>query len=260
MQIHILASGSTGNAVFIEMGGHKILIDAGISARRIERGLAEVGIKVTDLDGILITHEHSDHIKGLDVLVRKHQLPVYARPATWEAIPCCHKLPGSCCRELGDSLGVGDVQIMPFAISHDAVDPVGFCFYYRDFKCVLATDLGVTTPIVEKALARADAVILEANHDVEMLRTGPYPQFLKQRIKSKVGHLSNLEAAQVLAGIPRQKVMQVFLAHLSQKNNHPQLAQNTISNILMDHGCLVGEEVILHRTYPDSTVSLVNAV
>lgn len=260
MQVHILASGSTGNAIFIEMGGHKLLIDAGISTRRIERGLAEVGIRAADLDGILITHEHSDHIKGLDVLVRKHQIPVYARPAAWEAIPCRNKLPGSCCRELEDSLEIGDVQILPFAISHDAADPVGFRFYYRNFKCVLATDLGETTPVVEKALAMADAVILEANHDAEMLRTGPYPQFLKQRIKSRVGHLSNVQAAEILAAIPRRKVMQVFLAHLSQKNNHPQLAKKTVADILKNYGCLVGEEIILNRTYPDGTASLVNDV
>lgn len=260
MQIHILASGSTGNAIFIELGGRKLLIDAGISARRIERGLAEVGIKVGELDGVLITHEHSDHIKGLDVLIRRHHLPVYARPAAWAAIPCRHKLPVQCCHELGEKLDMGDVRITPFAISHDAAEPVGFSFLYNNYKCVLATDLGIVTPEVKRELAMADAVILEANHDIEMLRSGPYPQFLKQRIKSHLGHLSNLEAAQILTAIPRKQVMQVFLAHLSQQNNNPRLAQQTVANVLTDNGCLVGEEIILRRTYPNHTASLVNAV
>ncbi|MGI5921290.1 MAG: MBL fold metallo-hydrolase [Syntrophomonadaceae bacterium] len=258
MQIHILASGSSGNAVFIELGGCKLLIDAGISARRIERGLAAVGVRAGDLDGVLITHEHSDHIQGLDVLIRRHHLPVYARPATWSAIPCRSKLPGSCCLELEETLEKGPVYITPFSISHDAADPVGFCFYYRNYKWVLATDLGVVTPNVREALTRADAVVLEANHDVEMLQKGPYPQFLKQRIKSKVGHLSNFDAAQLLATIPRQPVMEVFLAHLSQKNNHWQLAENTVLRVLKDHGLAAEEEIKLHRTYPDATASLVN--
>jgi phosphoribosyl 1,2-cyclic phosphodiesterase len=257
MQIHILASGSTGNAVLIEMGGRKILIDAGISARRIERGLSEVGIQVANLDGVLITHEHSDHIKGIEILVRKHHVPVYARPATWGAMRNRDRIDREYRRDLGDSLDIGAMKVVPFAISHDAVDPIGFCFYYQQTKWVLATDLGVVTQSVEDALAYADVAILESNHDVDMLQAGPYPQFLKQRIKGKLGHLSNHDAGQILARTPRQPVMQVFLAHLSQKNNQPQLAERTVRKVLQDCGCGVGEEIILHRTYPHCTTSLV---
>lgn len=257
MQLHILASGSTGNSVLIELGGRKILIDAGISARRIERGLAEVGIQVSDLDGLLITHEHSDHIKGIQVLVKRHHLPVYARPATWEAISGQDKIPPECRRELGECLDIGAVKIVPFSISHDAADPVGFCFHYKNMKWVIATDLGVITRSVAEALAYADVAILEANHDLEMLQTGPYPSFLKQRIKGKHGHLSNHDAGQILAHIPRQRAMDVFLAHLSQQNNLPHLAERTVSQVLQKSGCEVGEEIILHRTYPDCTVSMV---
>ncbi len=257
MQLHILASGSTGNSVLIELGGRKLLIDAGISARRIERGLAGVGISVSDLDGLLITHEHSDHIKGIQTLVKKHRLPVYARPATWEAISGQDKIPPECRRELGERLDIGAVKIVPFPISHDAADPVGFCFYYQNIKWVIATDLGVITRGAAEALAYADVAILEANHDLEMLQTGPYPAFLKQRIRSKHGHLSNHDAGQILAHIPRQRVMQVFLAHLSQQNNHPHLAEWTVSQVLQKSGCEVGEEIVLHRTYPDYTVSMV---
>jgi len=257
MQLHILASGSTGNSVLIELGGRKILIDAGISARRIERSLAAVGIQIAELDGLLITHEHSDHIKGIQVLMKRHHLPVYARAATWDAISGKDKFPPECRRDLGESLDIGAVKIVPFPISHDAADPVGFCFYYNNVKWVIATDLGVITRSVAEALSYADVAVLEANHDLEMLQTGPYPFFLKQRIRSKHGHLSNHEAGQILANIPRQQAMQVFLAHLSQQNNLPHLAERTVSQVLRKSGCEVGEEIILHRTYPDCTVSLV---
>jgi phosphoribosyl 1,2-cyclic phosphodiesterase len=256
MQLHILASGSTGNSVFVELGGRKLLIDAGISARRIENGLKEAGIQLSDLDGVLITHEHSDHIKGIQVLVKRHRMPVYARAATWESISGYVKIPKECRRELGDSLNFGGLKVVPFSISHDAADPVGFCFYYKNIKWVLATDLGIVTRNVEQALSYADLAVLESNHDTEMLRSGPYPAFLKQRIKGRQGHLSNYDAGQILAHIPRKQVMQVFLAHLSQQNNRPYLAEQTVSQVLQKYGCGVGEEIILHRTYPDCTVSL----
>ena len=257
MQIHILASGSTGNAVLVEMGGRKILVDAGISCRRIERGLAAVGVTVGDLDGILITHEHSDHIKGVPVLVKKHRVPVYARRATWACMTVAHSLPRECRREIGDKIDFGALQVIPFPISHDAVDPVGYGFYYKDYKWVVATDLGMITRSVAEAVAYADVAVLESNHDPQMLQTGPYPYYLKQRIRGKQGHLSNYEAGYLLARIPRVRHMQVFLAHLSQHNNLPQLAERTVSDVLHDHNCAVGEVVVLHRTFPDRTVSLV---
>lgn len=257
MQLHILASGSTGNSILIELGGRKLLVDAGVSARRIERGLAGVGIQVSDLDGMLITHEHTDHIKGMEILVKRYRLPVYARSATWDSMPGKDRIPQECRRELGERLNIGAVKIEPFPISHDAADPVGFCFYYKNVKWVIATDLGVITPSAAGALAYADVAVLESNHDLEMLQTGPYPYFLKQRIRGKQGHLSNHDAGQVLADIPRQGVMEVFLAHLSQQNNRPHLAEGTVRRILQKNGCGVGEEIILHRTYPDLTASLV---
>lgn len=257
MQIHILASGSSGNAVFIEMGGQKILIDAGISTRRIEQGLGAVGVQVSQLDAVLLTHEHIDHIKGLDVLIRRYHLPVYARAATWEKIPCRERLPYECCYELGSCLNIGSMKIEPFAISHDAVDPVGFTVLQGQRKWVLATDLGEVTPVVEDALAYADTVILEANHDPEMLRNGPYPHYLKKRISGSQGHLSNQEAGQVLARSSHSGIRRVFLAHMSQQNNHPTLAMQTVTDILKQNGCQVGEEILLHRTYPANTASLV---
>lgn len=257
MQIHILASGSTGNAIFLQFGSTKVLVDAGISARRIERGLAELGIRAADLDGILVTHEHSDHICGLDVLVRRHQIPVYARSAAWDFISCRPKLPLHCCQSFNGAFDLGMVRVEPFSISHDAADPVGFSFLYGQKRCVVATDLGMVTPEVENSLHNAQVLILESNHDLDMLHRGPYPPYLKQRIRSNKGHLSNHDAGKVLTRLKRREPMHVFLAHLSQQNNHPRLAEQTVTRFLCQGGCQIGEEVILHPTFPDRTSSLI---
>ena len=257
MQIHVLASGSSGNSIYIAIGGARILVDAGISARRIERSLAGIGVGAGELDALLVTHEHSDHIKGLGVFSRKFKIPVYARPKAWEKIGLQDSLPSEARRELPGSLDIGAVRIEPFKISHDAADPVGFCLYYHRCKCTVVTDLGVVTRPVEEALANADVVVLEANHDIEMLNNGPYPYFLKKRISSNVGHLSNLEAAKLLERSPRKGPMHVFLAHLSQQNNHPDLAENTVAGHLSCRGCEVGREIVLQRTYRDAVSSYV---
>lgn len=256
MQIHILASGSTGNAIYLSMGQTRILVDAGISARRIEQGLAGIGVQAGDLDAILITHEHSDHIKGLEVLSRKHELPIYTRERTWEAIPGKNKLEGRKWLAIDQDFSVGDIDIQAFGISHDAADPVGFCFYYQQSKWVIVTDLGVVTPGVERALTGADLAVVESNHDPELLKNGPYPAYLKQRIMSKQGHLSNFDTAALLCRIARYKQMQIFLAHLSQQNNRPQLAEQTVGGILAKQGCQPGEDIILRRTYPDAATGV----
>ena len=257
MQIHILASGSTGNVVLVQMGSTKILVDVGISNRRIEKGLSDLGIRISDLDGILITHEHSDHINGLDVLVRKHRIPVYTRSRTWQKINCLDRLPAECVKEVNNSFTLGDVDIVPFSISHDAADPVGYCFYQGQSKIVVATDLGIVTPTIESALTRADLMVLESNHDVNMLKNGPYPQFLKQRIISSKGHLSNWQAGQVLARIPHKTGTRVMLAHLSQQNNRPALAHQTVRDVLTNAGLAVGKEILLYPTFPERTASVV---
>ncbi len=257
MQIHILASGSTGNCILLQMGATRLLVDAGISTRRIEKGLAELGIKTGELDGILVTHEHSDHVKGLPLLAKKYDIPVYTRGATWEMLPGREKIPDQCFKMIGQSFSVGQIDIEAFAISHDAADPVGFCFYYRRKKWVVATDLGKVTPEVVQALSYADVAVLESNHDINMLKNGSYPAFLKQRILGQRGHLSNLEAAQLLCTIPRQERMKVFLAHLSQQNNHPAVAERTVASLLKANGCKLGQDVTILSTYPDSRASLV---
>ena len=254
IEIHILASGSTGNAALFQFGSTSILIDAGISARRIANGLKAVGSDVRAIDAILLTHEHSDHIKGVEVLARRFQIPVYSRAKTWERLPFRDNIPGRCCCLLDDTMKIGPVDLECFRISHDAVDPVGFTFHYRQRKLAFATDVGSITKTVVDALSGADVAVLEANHDREMLAKGPYPGFLKQRISSGRGHLSNDHSARILAQIKMKPGLRVFLAHLSQQNNRPDIAEDTVARYLRKQGCDVGREIIMHQTHPQQAV------
>jgi phosphoribosyl 1,2-cyclic phosphodiesterase len=259
MQIHVLASGSTGNSTFLKLGDANILVDAGISTRRIKQALAALGTDIADLDGILLTHEHRDHIAGLPTLTRKYRIPVYARQATWNAIDNQSKdevVPADRRCNLPDSLDIGSVKVEPFSISHDAADPVGFRFYTGTTKVGFATDLGFVTDTVKKALSLSDALVLEANHDVDMLKQGTYPWFLKKRILSNRGHLANTDTGWTLARLDKKSNCDVFLAHLSQENNRPELAEKTVADILADQECQLGKDVTLHITFPDRTTSL----
>lgn len=255
MQVHVLASGSTGNATLLHMGDARILIDAGVSARRIKTSLAAIGTAIEDIDGIFITHEHRDHISGLPALARKYRLPVYTRPATWAAMYCREELPAECRKPLADSQDIGGVKIEPFTISHDAAEPVGFTLYHHNIKCSVATDLGFVTATVKKALDLSDVLILEANHDLAMLKNGSYPWRLKQRILGSRGHLSNHDAGWTLARTERRNRQQVFLAHLSKENNRPDIAQTTVCDILTDQGCQLGVDLDIHLTHPNQTAS-----
>ncbi|SCM82842.1 Metal-dependent hydrolase of the beta-lactamase superfamily I [uncultured Sporomusa sp.] len=256
MQIHVLASGSTGNATYIEMENTKLLVDAGISARRIKQSLDKIGTKIEDIDGVLITHEHRDHVNGLTTLLKKYNLPTYTQPDTWQAMYCRNALPETCCKLLSDSFTIGKVKIEPFSISHDAADPVGFRLYAGSSKVCVATDLGFVTPTVKAALALSDAVVLEANHDVDMLKNGSYPWYLKKRIMSNRGHLANTDAGWTLARLDRKAHTHVFLAHLSQENNSLELAEKTVADILITQGCKLGQDITLHRTYPEQISGL----
>ncbi|SDE94467.1 MBL fold metallo-hydrolase [Sporomusa acidovorans] len=251
MQIHVLASGSTGNAIFVEMENTKLLVDAGISTRRIKQSLAKLGTNIEDLDGVLITHEHRDHVSGLTTLLKKYHLPAYARPDTWQSMYCRHVLPDECCLTLVDSLDIGKVKIEPFGISHDAADPVGFRLYAGSTKVGIATDLGFVTPTVKEALAFSDVLVLESNHDVDMLKNGSYPWPLKKRIMSNRGHLANTDAGWTLARLNRKQHTDVFLAHMSQENNRPELAEKTVADIITQEGCKVNQDITLHLTYPE---------
>ena len=255
MQVHVLASGSTGNAIFLDFDHTKILVDAGISTRRIKNSLTELGTSIEELDGVFITHEHRDHVSGLATMTKKYNIPVYASMNTWGAMYCRDVIPAACCKVLPSCLDIGQVKVEPFSISHDAADPVGFRFYNGNHKCSVVTDLGFVTEGVREAIALSDVLVLESNHDMDMLENGPYPWHLKRRILSNRGHLSNFDAGWTLARLERKPSMQVFLAHMSQKNNDPELAMETVSTILTQQGCKLGSEIELYRTYPDRIVS-----
>ncbi len=234
-----LFSGSSGNSIYIAGGGVRLLVDAGMSAAREEAALREIGVNVRDLDGILVTHEHVDHIRGLGVLCRKHGLPVYANEGTWRGI--LEKEPGipaRCVRTFytGEDFYIGGVNVRPFAIPHDAYEPVGFTVESRGLRCGVATDIGHICEPWISAVAGCQALVLEANHDVEMVERGPYPQRLRKRILGRNGHLCNADCAKALVELAKKGTRAVSLAHLSADNNLPELAYNTVWEALCDAG------------------------
>lgn len=234
MEVSVLASGSKGNSVFIDMDGTRVLVDAGISARRIKKSLAELHVELAALDGIFITHEHRDHISGLRTLCRQFHLPIYTRKETFRSMYCAAEIPAECFHEVGEGIQLGQVWVEPFNIPHDAADPVGYVLA-GSRKCTVATDLGFVTSSVQAALEESDVLVLEANHDPDLLRQGSYPWPLKQRILGNRGHLSNSDAAWALARL-KKRPSQVLLAHLSAENNRPEIARNTILDILRQQG------------------------
>lgn len=256
MEVHVLASGSTGNSTFIKCGTQKFLVDAGISARRIKLALESLGYNIEDIDGIFITHEHTDHVKGLVTLTKKYKLPIFARPKTWSNMKNRESISQSSQKEIVNSLLIGDIKVETFNISHDAIDPVGFNFFYQDIKCTVATDLGFVTDTVKEALDNSDIIVFESNHDPDMLEKGAYPWHLKKRIMSNRGHLSNIDAAWTLARLNRKAKTHVFLAHLSQENNLPYLAEQTIKDILEKQGICTVNEISLQLTYPNQIASM----
>lgn len=253
MEIHVLASGSSGNALFLRAGHTNILVDAGISARRIKHALSAVNVDVAAVDAVFITHEHSDHIKGLATLTRHYHLPVYTRPDTWQAMPSRCLPPADCRREIQAATDIGPVKVEAFAVSHDACDPVGYTFSWGRQKCTIATDLGFVTPVVRQALRGSGMVALEANHDLAMLTNGAYPWPLKRRIMSNRGHLSNCDAGWALARYTAAGT-RIFLAHLSRENNRPDLAYQTVTDILRREG-YTSRDIAVRLTCPDQTVS-----
>lgn len=243
--VSMLASGSKGNAAFIRCAGTNILIDAGISCRRIAQGLQQYGCTLRDLDALFITHEHTDHVNGLATLLKRTDMPVYTTKETWSHIGRSVDDYQNRFVPLTRRVRVGGIQVVPFSISHDAARPVGYTVYHGSTKITLATDLGCLSPEVEQAAAYADILILEANHDEEMLKNGPYPYALQQRILGPWGHLSNRTAAEFLASLPMTRRMHVLLAHRSEKNNTPFLSLHTVRQVLAQKGRVVGEDILL---------------
>ncbi|MBP3458738.1 MAG: MBL fold metallo-hydrolase [Lachnospiraceae bacterium] len=233
MRFMSIASGSSGNCIYVGDENTHILIDAGISKKRIEEGLNTIGLTVDDLSAVFVTHEHIDHIGGLGVLTRKCHAPVYATKGTINGIFQTSSL-GKIDREQfieireDHCLTVGDITVDSMKISHDAAQPVAYRFFKGDKKIAVATDLGMITEENEEKLKGMDAILLEANHDVNMLQVGPYPYYLKQRILGNRGHLSNENAGRLLSRIVHDDLKHIFLGHLSKENNMPALAYEAV--------------------------------
>jgi len=230
-----LFSGSSGNALLVEAGTARVLIDAGLPAKTVEQALLCAGIPPQTLTALLITHEHSDHIKGVGPLARKYDLPVYANAPTWEAMEGkLGKLDPANMRTFvsGQDFFHNGVNILPFKTPHDSAESVGFAFTYKGLRICSATDIGHVDHALLDILEGSRLLFLESNHDVDMLKVGPYPYLLKRRILSDNGHLSNENAGKAIAKLYRRGVKNVILGHLSRENNYEELALTTVKSVL----------------------------
>ena len=233
MRLCSIASGSSGNCIYVGSDSTHILIDAGISGKKTEEGLKELDLSMRDIDGIFITHEHSDHIAGLGVLTRKYEIPIYATKGTIEAIrntAAAGRIPEELFHEVrpDEKVIIKDMICNPMRISHDAADPVAYRISHGRKKAAVVTDLGNYNDYTVESLRGMDVLLLEANHDINMLQVGPYPYYLKQRILSDRGHLSNERAGQLLCRLLHDKLQAVVLGHLSKENNMPELAYEAV--------------------------------
>ena len=238
MEIASICSGSSGNCILIKSGDTNILVDVGISNKRIVEGLKYFHTSPNEIDAVLITHEHSDHVKGLGVFLRAHPVSVFATKGTIDGILCSSSL-GEINSELfkeiepDELFTVGNVDVKAISTSHDTSDSVCYRFENKDKACAIVTDLGTYEDDLVDALQDLDAILIEANHDLKMLEVGPYPYSLKTRIWSDVGHLSNEACGRLLSEIVSDKMHYIILGHLSKDNNYPELAFETVRNELM---------------------------
>ncbi len=233
MKMCSIASGSSGNCVYVGTEATHLLVDVGISCKRTMEGLNRLGLTGNDIDGILITHEHADHINGLGVISRKFGIPIYATAGTIEAIKNTEGLGEIdeslfCEVSADEKMILKDITVNPMRISHDAVQPVAYRFQYGNSRMAIVTDLGTYDEYTVESLKGMDVLMLEANHDINMLQVGPYPYYLKQRILSKRGHLSNELSGKLLSRILNDDLRAVFLGHLSKENNLAELAYETV--------------------------------
>ncbi|MBQ3794585.1 MAG: MBL fold metallo-hydrolase [Lachnospiraceae bacterium] len=233
MRLCSIASGSSGNCIYVGNDHTHLLVDVGISGKRVREGVESLDLSMADLDGILITHEHSDHIQGLGVLARKYSIPIYSTKGTVEAI-CKDSKIGKVDHDLfqiirpDERFRIKDLDVTPFRIAHDAADPVAYRFRSEKKSVAVCTDLGHYDAYTIENLKDLDVVLLESNHDVRMLETGPYPYPLKKRILGDRGHLSNETAGRLLCDILHDHVKAVVLGHLSKMNNLPELAYEAV--------------------------------
>ncbi len=249
MRFQSLYSGSSGNCLMVSHKDTTLLIDAGLPAVRIVAALTDYGFDYASVDALLVTHEHDDHICGAGIFHRKGKAPVYANEKTCEAmLPRLGKIKkdGLNAFETGRAFSIKDLEILPFYTSHDAAEPVGYKISDGTHAVGVATDLGVVSDAVFEVLSGCDAVLLEANHDVDMLLCGPYPEQLKRRILADRGHLSNEDAGICCKRLIEAGVTQLYLGHLSQQNNKPLIALNAVTDILSAGGLVRNKDYVIH--------------
>ncbi|MBU3828553.1 MAG: MBL fold metallo-hydrolase [Candidatus Lactobacillus pullistercoris] len=263
MQVSILASGSTGNTSLITTGQHKILMDAGLSGKKIKNLLADVGVDINEIDLAFLSHDHSDHSSGLGVLMRRYpKIDAFANTGTWDYLIDTNKIGKLPVEQIntiepGQTKTLGDLTVTAFATSHDAAEPQYYVFESGGKRVAFLTDTGYVSENVEGEIKDADAYMMEFNYDTMMLREGPYSWSLKQRILSDVGHLSNEEACQALVDVVTPKTKHIFLAHRSQHNNTEYLAHDTAKEMLVDGDANLSSDVKIIDTFADQPTELV---
>ncbi|MEN2766814.1 MBL fold metallo-hydrolase [Ornithinibacillus xuwenensis] len=259
LRFSVLASGSTGNAFYIESDKEKLLVDAGLSGKQMDKLFHEVQVSPAELSGILVTHEHSDHIKGLGIIARKYNLPIYANEKTWKAMDGSIgklSLDQKFVFKMEETKTFGDIDVESFGVSHDAAEPMFYTFRNNNKKVALVTDLGYVSERIKKTVEGADAYIFEANHDVGMLRMGRYPWSVKRRILGDSGHVSNEDCGLALTDIIDNNTKRIYLAHLSKDNNMKDLARMSVDNILQERGI----KMDLYDTDPSAPTAMYEVV
>jgi phosphoribosyl 1,2-cyclic phosphodiesterase len=234
LEVCVLASGSSGNSIYVASGKTRILIDAGLSAKQIAIRLDQIGVVPESINGICVSHEHGDHIGGIRVMQKRHGIPVYVNAGTLSGImrqPKSHEI-STKVFQTGSPFEIGDITVDAFSVPHDAYEPVGFRLQAGNTAVGIVTDLGMSTSLIREKLKGCNAIIVESNHDEDLLREAPRPWPLKQRIRSRQGHLSNTDAAQLIAATATDALEQVFLSHLSSDCNSPDTALRTVSSQL----------------------------
>lgn len=239
MKFCSLYSGSSGNSLFIQGDETKILVDSGVSAKKITEALESIDVDIKEINAILVTHEHIDHIRSLGTMAKKYNIPIYANLGTWNGIEnekTVVEIEEKNYFKIGEKFEIGELKIMPFSTSHDAIDPCGFSIEHDGKKISIATDLGEMTSEVMKNLKQSKFVLLESNYEPEILKVCSYPYTVKSRIAGIKGHLSNQEAGNTISNLINEGLQNVMLGHLSKESNFPELAHKSVINEMMKNG------------------------
>lgn len=249
LEFSVLSSGSSGNALYLRSTTTQILLDAGISGKQLKTRMEAVGAgPFSELDAVLLTHEHIDHVRGVNQVLKNSESPVYATEGTWSQVHSEEYQSRWRSIRDGERFVIGDITVQAFSISHDAEEPVAFRFDSQDHSLAVVTDLGYMSDHIKSIIQGCHAYVLETNHDVDMLRAGRYPWSVKRRILSDKGHLSNYDSALALADLLGDFSVDVYLAHLSEENNQPDLAEITVQSVLRELNPIYVEQTRLWRT------------